>query len=136
MTFIHRPPPSMPTPHSFTTNPSSALLRPPTPTSAATKPLPETTFKLTAPENPRVSDEVIAQIRQLRKEDPAKFTRSKLASLYGVTENFVGVIAPTKIAYRKAAWRVVEAEKQARRETWGERKHLSVESRRKRREFW
>jgi hypothetical protein len=135
MTFIHRPPPTADTPFSLTTAPASAFLRPPT-ASSAEAPLPPLTRADRPPAEPRVSQEVIQQIRHLRATQPHRFTRTALSKLYGVTPGFVGMVAPSKQSYRKEANRVMAEEHQAIRETWGERKAISVEIRRKRKEFW
>jgi hypothetical protein len=158
VTFIHRPPPTQPSPFSLTTAPASALLRPPTharpasvaataglnapapadgtPADASTPSLPPTTRTDKPPTEAWASQATIQQIRHLRTAQPSTFTRTALAKLYGVTPGFVGMVAPSKQPYRKAAHRAMDAEHAAQRETWGARKAMSVEVRRKRREFW
>jgi hypothetical protein len=136
LTFIHRPPPSAPTPHSFTTAPASPLLRASADVQSHSAELPPTTRPDTPPEQAHVSQEIIQQIRTLRREQPAKFTRSVLANLYGVTPGFVGMIAPSKQVYRREAHAAFEAVHQELRSKWGERKALAVEIRRRRKQFW
>jgi hypothetical protein len=133
VTLITRRPPTAPSPLSLTTAPASALLRPPTPRSQS-GPLPPTTRDTTLPDP--ASQRTIQRIRELRTQDPARFTRSVLARMYGVTQAFVGMVAPSKKTYRKEAIRQRDEAHETIREKWGERKSISVEIRRKRREFW
>ena len=87
-------------------------------------------------ERPRVSDEDIARIRQLRREDPATWTRGRLAAEFNCTQWFVGKITSLKRAERKKVVAEVEQAHAANREKWGERKKLSADIRKKRKEFW
>jgi hypothetical protein len=136
VTFIHRPPPTAPSPYSLTTAPTSAFLLPPSPMPADPNALPPLVRKDRPPPNAWVSDETVEQIKTLRKENPERYTRNTLARLYGVTPNFVGMVAPTKMTYRKEAHRRWEATLSTQRATWGERRMLQWEVRQRRREFW
>ncbi|KAG6877125.1 hypothetical protein C0993_010077 [Termitomyces sp. T159_Od127] len=133
LTFIHRPPPTAPSPFSLSTNPTSPLLQPPTPVTTA--PLPPLIRK-EVPMPDRASDKVVAQIRRLRRSDPNTYTRLKLAEMFGVTSNFVGAIAALKSSARRARFRL-DAEKQEKlREKWSERKITARAIRAKRQQFW
>ncbi len=133
VTFIHRPPPTAPSPLSYTTSPASPLLQP----SAAPVdgPLPPTLRKDKG-EKPPVSEEDIARIRQLRREDPETWTRGRLAAEFNCTQWFVGKITSLKRADRKKVVAKVEEAHAANRDKWGERKKLQADIRRKRKEFW
>jgi hypothetical protein len=146
LTLVRRPPPSAPTPHSFTTNPASPLLRPPTlehgtaagsdgSTTSATAELPpavRTERHVAA----RASAEDMAEMRRLRTADPALWTRGRLAKEFGCTQAFAGMVAPLKNVARKEVLAVRDEEHAGRRARWGERKRTAVEIRRKRKEFW
>lgn len=99
LTFIHRPPPTAPTPESFTTLPSSPLLRPPTATSSIS--LPPELFPDSRAQPPRMSQEDIQQMKMLRKSDKATWTVAKLAEEFGCTPTFVKLMAPLTPAQRK-----------------------------------
>lgn len=133
LTFIHRPPPTAPSPFSYTTSPSSPLLRPrEASTSGALPP----TLRSGKPEPERLSDEQVARLRKLRAEDPAKWTRGRLAKEFGCTTSFVMHVAALKPADRKKAKALRDAEHEKARSQWGEKKSMVREIRKKRREFW
>ncbi|RDB17882.1 hypothetical protein Hypma_000867 [Hypsizygus marmoreus] len=114
LTFIHRPPPSAPSPFSLSTAPTSPLLRPATP--ITNDPLPP--FVRPSADKvplPRASDTVVAQIRGLRRSNPTKYSRGKLAKMFGVTQNFVGTIAALKSPARMALIRTRNAEHETAR---------------------
>ncbi|KAF8630870.1 hypothetical protein AX17_005229 [Amanita inopinata Kibby_2008] len=135
LTFIHRPPPSSPSPFSLTTAPVSPLLYPkampvdgplpPLSRPSANKPLPE-----------RLSDEAVEKIRHLRRSDPVTYTRTKLAKMFGCTQMFVGSIAALKKSERKALVKKEEEKCNIERATWSEKKQLVRAIRTKRRELW
>ncbi|KAG6814270.1 hypothetical protein H0H92_015385 [Tricholoma furcatifolium] len=133
LTFIHRPPPTAPSPFSLSTAPTSPLLRPLTP--AVPGPLPPLMRK-EMPNPERASDEAVAEIRRLRRSDPDTYTRLKLAKMFDVTPNFVGCIAALKPSGRKARKRIVQEQKELEMEGWSERKLTAHLIRKKRREFW
>ncbi|KAH9933242.1 uncharacterized protein BXZ73DRAFT_89856 [Epithele typhae] len=114
--FVHRPPPSTPSPHSYTTAPSSALLRPPTAAPPSAVPAPPPLLKRADEARPRVSDEDVARIRTLRREDPATWTRGRLAKEFDCD--------PAREGARGAPGQV------------GERRTMARELRQKRKEFW
>ncbi|KAK7469110.1 hypothetical protein VKT23_003601 [Stygiomarasmius scandens] len=133
LTFIHRPPPTAPSPLSYTTNPVSPLLRP------ATTPTESSLPPLVRPEKSqpkRASQKTIAEIQRLRELDPVKHTRGALAKRFGVTQQFVGMIAGTKKSTRKALIRTRDTEHQANRDKWSDKRSLVVAIRKKRREHW
>jgi len=137
LTFIYRPPPTPPSPFSFTTAPVSPLLRPPPPRESTDIPLPpfiRPSAQKVQP--PRASDEVVAEIRRLRRSDPALYSRGKLAKMFGCTETFVGQIAALPKPKRKALVMQQEAGHAKMRERWSERKATARSIRAKRREFW
>lgn len=135
LTFIHRPPPTSPSPLSYSTNPVSPLLRPPkAPTNASLPPRIRPTAEKPQPE--RASDEVVAEIRRLRALDPITYTRGVLARKFGVTQNFVGMIAATKKTTRKSLVRIRDASHEENRQKWSERRSLVMTVRKKRRQLW
>ncbi|GLB38439.1 putative mitochondrial ribosomal protein subunit L20 [Lyophyllum shimeji] len=135
LTFIHRPPPTAPSPFSLTVAPSSPLLRPPTP--ASSDPLPPF-IRPSADKSlpPRASDDAVAEIRRLRRLDPVKYSRGKLAKMFGCTQNFVGTIAALKSSTRRSLIRTRNLEHEKVREKWSEKKATVRAIRAKRREFW
>ncbi|KAH9948837.1 mitochondrial ribosomal protein subunit L20-domain-containing protein [Amylocystis lapponica] len=132
LTFIHRPPPTAPSPESYTTAPASPLLRPAGPAADALPP----TLRTETPSPPRASDQVLQQIRKLRLEDPEKWTRTRLSKEFGCTPGFVGRVASLKVADRKKVLRKRDQEHAQARAQWGERKAFVADARKKRREFW
>ncbi|KAH7922037.1 hypothetical protein BV22DRAFT_687079 [Leucogyrophana mollusca] len=135
LTFIHRPPPTAPTPHSTTLEPASPLLR--RPTRAKRVPMPPllrpSAYK---PEPARLSQEDMARIRELRLSNPSAYSRTKLAKMFRCTPNFVSTIAALPRPQRKVFAKKMETEHEAVREKWGEKKATFVAIRQKRREFW
>lgn len=133
LTFIHRPPPSAPSPISYTSAPISPLLQPKA-QDATSGPLPPRLSNKPEPE--RMSDEDIEEMRRLRKEDPDTWTAASLARKFGCTQTFVMTKAPLKMSERKKRVRARDAEHEKMRSQWGEKKSLIREIRQKRREFW
>ncbi len=133
LTFIHRPPPTAPTPFSYTTSPASPLLDESTLATGSTLPPTLRPEKL-QPE--RLSDEQIARLRKLRAEDPVKWTRGRLAKEFGCTQSFVMHVAALKSSDRKKALASRDAEHENARSEWGEKRSLVREIRKKRRDFW
>lgn len=135
LTFIHRPPPTAPTPFSYTTAPSSPLLQPSSSSTETGGPVPPA-LRAEKPQHERMSDDQIAKLRKLRAEDPAKWTRGKLAKEFGCTPSFVMHVAAMKSAERKKALALRDEEHEEARSKWGERKSIVRAIRKKRREFW
>lgn len=135
LTFIHRPPPSAATPHSYTTAPASPLLNgQQTPAEGPLPPFARPGLQKQIP--PRASDEVVAKIRELRASDPDKYSRGELARMFNVTRSFVSMIAPLNVKKRKEITRRMEGEHEEARSKWSERHSLVQAIRRKRREMW
>ena len=133
--FIHRPPPTAPSPFSLSTAPASPLLRPnPSPIRGPLPPFIRPSADKAEP--PRVSDEVVAKIRRLRRSNPAKYSRGKLAKTFGCTESFVAGIAALKKSQRTALIRTRDQKHAEAREKWSEKKSIVRAIRAKRREFW
>lgn len=135
LTFIHRPPPSAPTPESYTTLPASPLLRPVANASSEAR-LPPELFphKKTAPE--WMSQENIEKMKKLRAEDPVKWTAGKLAKEFGCTQSFARIVARLPKQAKREALARREAEHSTHREKWGEKKLLQKQFQERRREFW
>ncbi|THH06803.1 hypothetical protein EW146_g9499 [Bondarzewia mesenterica] len=134
LTFIHRPPPSAPTPLSYTTNPTSPLLRPAAPSSADTS-LPPLLRKSAEPK-PRMSDEDLAEMRRLRALNPAYYTRSRLAERFNCTATFVGYMAKLSTGAHRTASQKLDLQHEKARSKWGEKKLIVREIRKKRKAFW
>lgn len=135
LTFIHRPPPSPPTPHSYTVNPSSPLLQAETQTSSPASALPPPLKNATS-EHPHLPEEKISEIRRLRMENPTFYTRSWLAKTFGCSPSFVSHVAPLSPSQQRAALAKRDREHEKARARWGEKAALIREIRRKRKEFW
>lgn len=136
--FIHRPPPSAPSPFSYTTNPVSPLLRPPTTLAASTADvsLPPTVKKSPGKEYQYLSDEDIEKMRELRAQNPNHWTRGKLAEKFNVSPIFVGRFARLSKGQQRVALEKRDKEHETMRSRWGERKLIAKEIRAKRKEFW
>ncbi|KAL6308431.1 mitochondrial ribosomal protein subunit L20-domain-containing protein [Sparassis latifolia] len=132
LTFIHRPPPSAPSPLSYTTSPASPLLHPEPSSSSSLPPL----LRTDKPQSPRLSQEDLLKIRKLRVEDPLTWTRSKLAKEFNCTPNFIGRAAAMKVRDRKKVLAQRDEEHEKARGLWGEKKSLFREIAKKRRDFW
>src|SRR5882757_1580098 len=92
LTFIHRPPPTAPSPYSLTTAPVSPLLRP---AISHVEPLPPL-LRQPSTEQPRMSDKQIEKMRNLRLSNPAVYSRGKLAKMFDCTQAFVAQMAALK----------------------------------------
>lgn len=138
MTFIRRPPPSAPTPHSTTLSPSSPLL-----TSYAEK----TSLDVSLPptlkppkENLRLSvtltPEQVKEVRKLRREDSAQWTASRLAARFGCTTHLISKVAALRVSERRAKRSDQESAHVLIRASWSERRATDNMVRKRRREFW
>jgi len=132
--FIHRPPPTIASPLSLTTNPVSPLLRPP---SDGRIPLPPYLRKSAhmRPEK-RLSDEELAELQRLRKKDPRKHSQARLAETFGCTKRFVSLKAALPKPLRKKALIRRELAHEKIRADWSDQKRLDRDIRKKRQEFW
>ncbi|KAJ7254370.1 mitochondrial ribosomal protein subunit L20-domain-containing protein [Mycena haematopus] len=135
LTFIHRPPPTAPSPYSLTTNPVSPLLRPRSPKENIPLP-PPSRQKYVQPALPRASAQTILEIKRLRALDPDRYTCGVLASKFNVTRGFVQAIAALKKSQRRAKRREQELVAGAARAKWSEKKTTLMLIKAKRRELW
>ena len=103
LTFIHRPPPSAAPPESYTTLPSSPLLKPPQPKATSTSTDLPPVLREPKPVEKLVSYEEILEMRRLRSEDPELWTAGKLAKKFGCTQTFVRLHARLPRSVRKQA---------------------------------
>lgn len=135
LTFIHRPPPSAPSPLSFTVNPSSPLLHtaPSIPPAGYSLPPP---LKKPTSTHPRLSEDNVNELQRLRSENPALYTRKKLANTFGCSPSFVSYVAPLKPSQQRATLARRERQHDKARSRWGEKAALIREIRKKRKEFW
>lgn len=133
LTFFHRPPPSAPSALSLTTNPASPLLRPTSSAQDATLPPP---LKEPQPGKPRLSDENIAEMQRLRALNPSYYTRKRLAEQFDCSPAFVGLVARLSTSDHRTVQRKLEKAHADVRAQWGEKKLITREIRRRRKQFW
>ncbi|KAJ7459771.1 mitochondrial ribosomal protein subunit L20-domain-containing protein [Mycena latifolia] len=133
LTFIHRPPPTAPSPFSLTTNPVSPLLRSRPPQEAI--PLPPLSRR-PGKELPRASEQTMSEIRRLRALDPDRYSTGVLARKFKVTRGFVSSIAALKKSQRRAKRQEQNAVVEKAREKWSEKKTTLMMIKAKRRELW
>ena len=141
LTFVRRPPPTMLSPESFISAPP--LLHPPiqsqhSATSLADPSSPPVSRPSLIPKKqyPRLTDEAIQSMKDLRHSDPAKWTRAKLAARFDCSPGFVSMVAGLKNSDWKKQVRNVTQKHQRSRDKWGEKKALLQKIRAKRRVFW
>lgn len=79
-----------------------------------------------------LSAEQIAQVQQLRAQDPFKNTAGALAKQFGCSPTFISIVAPAPKEVRSAR----RAETELKRATWGMNKRIAAEERRERRALW
>ncbi|KAK9895157.1 hypothetical protein P389DRAFT_89255 [Cystobasidium minutum MCA 4210] len=130
-------PPSSPAPASLPSMPS-------TPKSQQLQSLPiealPPRLHAEAPQYATLSEEQIAEMQALRLSDPVTWTRSKLAEKYNVSKFFVamksfGDSPEARLLAKKVREEHLEAEKR-QRDSWGFKKRVDREVRRRRKEFW
>lgn len=134
LSFIHRPPPSAPSPFSTTLDPASPLLRPAAPAGSPLPPLLRPSAY--TPEPARLSKEDIEKLRTLRRSDPNVYSCAKLARMFDCTPSFVSQVAALPRSLRRAFGRRQEAKVEAIKAGWGERKSTFRAIQEKRRQFW
>ncbi|EJT98609.1 hypothetical protein DACRYDRAFT_24219 [Dacryopinax primogenitus] len=136
VTFTHNPPPSVPSPFSLTSAPASPLLAL-GPRTRTTEPstinellLPP---RLHRPPKARVAltDGQVAEIRKLRAHNQKPYM---LAKQFGVSEDYIRLLAPLKRSQRIGA--IAKARAKEEREDWGFRKRVIRAIREKRKDFW
>ncbi|KAK4055432.1 hypothetical protein OIO90_003270 [Microbotryomycetes sp. JL221] len=88
----------------------------------------------------RLTPDQVQELQHLRRTDPSKWTRSKLATRFGISTNAVGTIGFGKGTEAKLAMqerqRQVELLNEQRQSKWGWKKQIAREERRKRRADW
>ena len=139
VTFIHRPPPSAPTPFSTTLSPASPLLQPAASADAeeTTVTVPPRMRKQRSHPNSRVlNEEDFEEMRRLRASDPTKYTRLHLAKMFNCAPFLVAQKVPLAAPAHREAVKKVEEEHQKIRSKWVERKALVMAIRKKRRTYW
>ncbi|KAJ7147515.1 mitochondrial ribosomal protein subunit L20-domain-containing protein [Mycena crocata] len=134
LTFIHRPPPTAPTPFSLTTNPTSPLLRPRF--QQEDVPLPPLSRKRREVDLPPATTQTVSEIRRLRTLDPERYTTGVLAKKFKVNRGFIQKVAALKKSERKAKSRKQAEVVEKAREQWGEKKKTLMMIKAKRRELW
>ncbi|KAH9936667.1 mitochondrial ribosomal protein subunit L20-domain-containing protein [Fomitopsis serialis] len=134
LTFIHRPPPTAPSPWSYTTQPASPLLH--NPTAPADRPLPPLVRAEAEAAHPRMSAEDIAKMRALRAQAPERYSRARLAKMFNCSTNFVAIMAPTKMRDRKKIVGHRDELHEAARSKWGVKRSYFEEARKKRKGLW
>lgn len=144
VTFIHRPPPSAPTPFSTTMMPASPLLRSSatssstsTSTDAGSIPVPprmrrERNF----PSNCVLTESDFESMRELRASNPDVYTRKRLAKEFNCSPFLVAQKVPLDRQSKREKLAKVEAEHEEIRSKWGERKYMVKTIQKKRREYW
>ena len=95
LTFIHRPPPSLPSAYSYTTNPASPLHRPPTDAPEDT-PLPPALRDIRLPKT-RLTDEQIQEMRRLRREAGVRPPVPSMLKMCSVNESSSAVKYRTQV---------------------------------------
>ncbi|EAU86039.1 hypothetical protein CC1G_07118 [Coprinopsis cinerea okayama7 len=135
LTFVHRPPPSAPSPASLTTAPASPLLRPQS-KPAGEVPLPPALHNHPLKERKTLSTEDIAKMKELRASDPVTYSTNKLAKMFGCSRHFVILSTRITTAQRTALEREREAQHEENRERWSDRHKLVKALRARRRQMW
>lgn len=74
----------------------------------------------------------IAQLQELRKQDPMVNTASRLAKQFGCSPTFVSIVAPLERSVRAAKEQPIEF----KRANWGANKTLQRELRKERKSLW
>ncbi|KAF2249457.1 hypothetical protein BU26DRAFT_318381 [Trematosphaeria pertusa] len=78
-----------------------------------------------------LTDADIVEIQRLRREDPERWTRVRLAEKFGCSQFFVGLVAKNEGKAER-----VESEHERSRARWGVRRRTAREDRGRRRELW
>lgn len=136
LTFVHRPPPTAPSPYSLTTAPVSPLLQPVSGTPSSEASLPPRLQKPTPAPEHQLTPEQIEEVRRLRNEDPVTWTRQKLAKKFGCKACYISMIAPLDKQTHRALLAERDAGHEQNRSRWGENKATARAIRRKRRSLW
>ncbi|KAG8966939.1 hypothetical protein FRC03_011010 [Tulasnella sp. 419] len=132
VTFIHRPPPSAPTPESLATNPSSPLLRPLVKATESSTLPPSVRNATYSNQSNHLTAAQIEEIQQLRRTNPQVNTVSALAKKFNCAKIFVSSVAPLDKESRAKR----EEALRKRDERSGENRKIAKAVRQKRRELW
>lgn len=135
LTFVHRPPPTAPSPYSLTAAPASPLLTPASGTNPD-KSLPPRLWKDAPSPQSQLTFEQIEEIKRLRNEDPAVWTRQKLAKKFGCKACYIPMIAPLDKSTHREVLAGRDAEHEHNRSRWGENKATARAIRQKRKTMW
>ncbi|KAF8527457.1 mitochondrial ribosomal protein subunit L20-domain-containing protein [Hysterangium stoloniferum] len=143
LTFVHRPPPTAPTPFSLSIAPASPLLLPPTQVTSSlseeasvSSTLPPPLWKERKQPEKRLTPEQVEEIKRLRAEDPVTWTKSRLAAQFGCLPCYISMIAPLKKSANREMLARREEVHEANRSRWGERKATAMAIREKRKSLW
>ena len=144
LTFIHRPPPTAPSPFSTTLLPASPLLRSSASTTGSGSEAqdrevsvpPRMRKEKAFPSNRVLTEEDFEKMRELRASNPYYYTRSRLAKQFNCPPFLVAQKIPLDTQSRTAAVEKRELAHEEIRSKWGERKSMVMAIRKKRREYW
>lgn len=135
LTFVHRPPPTAPSPYSLTVAPASPLLKP-APETNSDKSLPPRLWKDAQSQQTQLTPEQIEEIKRLRNEDPTVWTRQKLAKKFGCKACYIPMIAPLDKSTHREVLAGRDTEHEHNRSRWGENKATARAIRQKRKSMW
>ncbi|TFK28033.1 hypothetical protein FA15DRAFT_665803 [Coprinopsis marcescibilis] len=136
LTFIHRPPPSAPSPASLTTAPSSPLLQPAAPSPEGTALPPLLRKEKPQPQWTPVSPENIEKMKELRASDPVKYSTNKLAEMFGCSRMFITLATRISTKQLTALRRTQATEHEEHRARWSDRHKLVKAVRVRQRQHW
>lgn len=133
-TFIVRPPPSASPVRSTIYQPQPLLnAQPASDTSSLPPALRPSTYRASqADRNAVITPEQIAKIQRLRKEDPIKNTKTRLAKQFNCSPLFISIVAPLPKAVRQ----VKEQQDNLKKQSWGLNKRVARAEREERRLLW
>ncbi|PWZ03193.1 FAD/NAD(P)-binding domain-containing protein [Testicularia cyperi] len=129
-TFIVRPPPTAP-PSASTIYQPQPLLNAQSLGSVDESSLPPAINPRSSPTAP-ITQAQIAEIQRLRKQDPIKNTKSKLAKMFNCSPTFISIVAPLPKAVRQAK----QAQQEQQKLSWGLNKRVARAEREERRLLW
>ncbi|EJC98882.1 uncharacterized protein FOMMEDRAFT_23283 [Fomitiporia mediterranea MF3/22] len=148
LTFIHRPPPTAPSPFSTTVLPASPLLAQSTKANTAESSSTEQSTQSTVsvpprmrnerkfPSNRVLSEADFTRMRELRASNPSYYTRGRLAKEFNCPPFLVAQQVPLDRRVKKETIEKLETEHEKIRSQWGEQKTMAMAVRKRRREFW
>ncbi|CDR87734.1 related to sulfide:quinone oxidoreductase, mitochondrial precursor [Sporisorium scitamineum] len=131
-TFIVRPPPSS-TPARTTIYQHQPLLNAqPASDTSSLPPALRPRSRLAQNVDTAITPDQIATIQRLRKEDPIKYTKTKLAKQFNCSPLFVSIVAPLPKAVRQ----VKKQQEELKKSSWGLNKRVARAEREERRLLW